>query len=83
MFSDLCVFAAGYHGENDEESEQIRFGSAIRIVYTEFWSRTYRQAIFIRKELGATFHIQSNDEPNKILYQFEYNLNHQQRCQRE
>lgn len=83
MVSDLCVSAAGYHGENDEESKQIRFGSAIRIVCTEYWSRTYRQAIFIRKELGATFHIQSYDEPNKIEYQFEHdcNLNRQQQCQ--
>jgi len=50
----IRVFTAGYRCEDDEKSEQVRFGAVIRNVCSTYRSRTNRQAIPIGKGIGVT-----------------------------
>lgn len=55
----LAVFAAGHHGEDDEKSEQVRFGAAVRNVRPARRSGTDYQTIFVGQRLGAAHRVRS------------------------
>lgn len=64
------VFTAGYHGENDEKSQQERFGAVVRNVCSTHRSRTNRETISFGKGFGATHRIRSVVAPSQIKLQF-------------